>query len=328
MLSILRKETTGKLIKHSRLLTKLPYVLCLILALSVTACSYVYKDAHIRYHMINVDPDGKYTPSHPNIPFDPDDSIDDLGIYGKFLATLFEKVEAEDLGALIGPRHIVIYVHGGLNMSHNSIKRVDELHETLRKDGVYPIFINWRSFFFTTYGAHLGGIRQGKVSRLAPVTAPLYFITDIASALVRAPRAWVIQGSHVLNTLSERGVGFARRLLFGRKPTKDPNPVESAYVHYVPSDTPQRHTKLKNQIWWWVSTPGTLLLNPFVSEIGRPSWNMMLRRDKTLFRKPSEFRNDECLDKKNGRLTPEKRAECFQRTGGVAIFSRKTSNLY
>jgi pimeloyl-ACP methyl ester carboxylesterase len=72
-----------------------------------------------------------------------------------------------------------------------------------------------------------------------------------------------------------------------------------------------RHKKLHNQIWYWVTMPGTWILNPFVSEIGRPSWDIMQRRNKTLFRMPSEFEKEECADRSE---------RCQRGTGALAVF--------
>ena len=289
-------------------------------ALLATSCASVYTNPAVQYHMINVDQDGKYTPSPPNVRFDPNAGQDDPKVYEAFLADLFREVQDSRVYQTPGRKHLLIYVHGGLNLSRDSIKNVERLRGDISEDHIYPLFINWRSFFFTTYGEHLTSIRQGKPSRLASVTAPLYLLTDLAGAVARGPKALVIQGAHVLNTWRERGGRLVERLGGGERTTEDTNPKECAFIHYVPRMVPPRHTKLRNQIWYWVTMPGTWLLNPFVSEIGRPSWDIMQRRNQTLFRMPSEFEQGECADRSGRSLTPKERERCDRGTGALAVF--------
>ncbi|MBI3319943.1 MAG: hypothetical protein HYZ89_05100, partial [Candidatus Omnitrophica bacterium] len=290
--------------------------------LSITSCTSLYTERAVQYHMINVDKDGKYTPSPPGVRFHPNAGQDDPKVYEEFLDRLFQEVQDSRVYQTGARKHIVIYVHGGLNMYHNSIKNVEALYGTIGADGVYPIFINWRSFFFTTYGEYLTSVRQGKPSRLAPVTAPLYFVTDLASAVVRGPKALVIQGAHVLNTWRERGFRPVERIGAGERTTDDADP-KRPYIHYVPLMAQPRHTKLHNQVWYWVTMPGTWLLNPFVSEIGRPAWDIMQRRNQTLFRMPSEFEQGVCADRGGRVLTPEERERCYRGTGALAVFLQR-----
>lgn len=234
------------------------------------------------------------------------------------------------------PKRILIYVHGGLNMYHNSIKKVVELHDDIGDGDFYPIFINWRSFFFTTYGEHLGRIRQGQPSRLAPFTAPLYFMTDLLSAVVRGPRALSVQGGHILNTLRERTVKFPETIISTMQiiqhpiksliqhPIQDVTPkAKHPYIHYIKRNTKPRHAKLKNQIWYWVTMPGTWILNPFVSEIGRPSWDMMRRRNSVLFRTPAEYEQDECTPGSGRTTTSEGSEQCYRGTGALSVFLQR-----
>ena len=281
------------------------YLLAMAGALSVASCSYVYQNPLLEYHMINVEKDGTYTPSRAGVRFDPNASEDKREVYEAFLAQLFQEVKKS------GRKHLVIYVHGGLNMYHNSIKNVDRLYDTIDADGVYPIFINWRSFFFTTYADHLGRIRQGKPSRLAWVTVPLYLATDLASAVARGPKALSIQAAHVLNTWREEGSQLVERLGVGERGDEDKNLQERTYVHVIPKMARPRYKKLHNRLWYWVTMPVTWILNPFVSEIGRPSWDIMQRRDQTLFRMPSEFEKNECADLSE---------RCERGTGALAVF--------
>ena len=62
-------------------------------------------------------------------------------------------------------------------------------------DWYYPIFIMWKSDFYSTYGEHLIKIRQGhKINPWAgALTAPFVLGYDIAHAVVTLPRHWFYQ---------------------------------------------------------------------------------------------------------------------------------------
>jgi len=292
--------------------------------LCATSCSTVYHERIVEYHMINIDEKGQYTPAPPDRPFNQHGGTDIAKSYEVFLDNLFLEInkERDSEDQATAPKRILIYVHGGLTLHHNSIKQVVQLHDDIVEDGFYPIFINWRSFFFTTYGEHLGRIRQGQRTRWALLTAPLYLVTDLVSAVIRGPRALALQGAHVLNTFRERTVKFPQRTLrtvqgtikilqhpvqtlikhpvqtlirnpihsLVRQPISDPILEEKhPYLHQVESETSPRRTKLRNLVWYWVTIPAKVVLHPFISEIGRPSWEMMRRRNSVMFRKPKEF---------------------------------------
>ena len=90
------------------------YAVVLASALSITSCTSVYTNRAAEYHMINVDKDGKYTPSPPNVRFNPNAGQDDPGIYEEFLHRLFQEVETKaPVDEATGRKHVLIYVHGG-----------------------------------------------------------------------------------------------------------------------------------------------------------------------------------------------------------------------
>ena len=307
-------------------------------AVFVTSCATVYKNPDVEYHMINIDKDGKYTPAPHDVPFDPNAGKDDPTFYTQFLDQLFLKINdtSQSGDRATEPKRILIYVHGGLNMYHDSIKKVVELQDDITRDGFYPIFINWRSFFFTTYGEYLGRIRQGQPSHSAPLTAPLYLVTDLLSAVVRGPRALTVQSAHVLNTVREQTGKLPQTLrsviriiqhpiqsLFQR-PIQDLTPKDPPpYIYYIKRNTRPRYAKLKNQLWYVVTMPARVVLHPFVSEIGRSSWDMMHRRNSVLFRTPAEYEQDECTPGKGRTTTPEGAKQCYRGTGALAGFLQR-----
>lgn len=65
-------------------------------------------------------------------------------------------------------RRIVLFVHGGMNSSHQSIQRAADYSSEIladATDGAYPIFINWDSSLTSSYLDHLINLRQGRVAQ-------------------------------------------------------------------------------------------------------------------------------------------------------------------
>lgn len=98
------------------------------------------------------------------------------------------------------PPRILIFLHGGLNTQTGSVERTAELCKRISAEGYYPIFVNWQSSLFPSYGNHLFHIRQGEDWRegtLSTVggylTSPVYLAGDLTRALVRAPIATFFQ---------------------------------------------------------------------------------------------------------------------------------------
>ncbi len=117
------------------------------------------------------------------------------------------------------PVKVLIFIHGGLNQSEDSILRAgcwteaimknwdklpdckkpnynpNEIQPTLAKGGYFPIFINWRSWLVSTYGEHLVATRQGeRWSSLAGwASSPFVFLGDLGRAVFRAPIVWIQQ---------------------------------------------------------------------------------------------------------------------------------------
>lgn len=133
------------------------------------------------------------------------------------------------------PVKVLIFIHGGLNLSEHSILRAgcwteaimmgkehpypkcDEDNykpnkdpDTLAPEGYFPVFINWRSFLLSSYGEHLFTTRQGKKwSRTFGIaSSPFMFFGDVGRAISRAPMVWI----HEIDTAiaSFRGTHFLK----------------------------------------------------------------------------------------------------------------------
>ncbi|NOS81094.1 MAG: hypothetical protein HOP32_05870 [Nitrospira sp.] len=174
-----------------------------------------------------VDPTGNTSCEQPGTPFcngdhNPLVEYPSLTIqqYDQYLDTLIKNLvsgqsctpglnsyleEMQKKGAL--PK-ILIFLHGGLNTQTGSVERAAELCKRIADEGSYPIFINWQSSLFPSYGNHLLHIRQGEDWRGGPLSkisgylsAPVYFAGDLTRALVRAPIATFFQIRNDLETV-------------------------------------------------------------------------------------------------------------------------------
>lgn len=104
---------------------------------------------------------------------------------------------------------ILIFVHGGLNFQTETVERAAELQRSIFNDSdTYPIFINWQSSLFPSYGNHLFHIRQGEDWRQGLgsalggyATSPVYLATDLARAVVRAPTVTFFQVRNDIETV-------------------------------------------------------------------------------------------------------------------------------
>ncbi len=89
-------------------------------------------------------------------------------------------------------KKILIFVHGGLNAPSSSLQQADKEIQPIMAAGYYPIFLNWNSGIFETYGEHADRITQGLTddSFVRKVLSPLYVVADAGRALSRAPIVW------------------------------------------------------------------------------------------------------------------------------------------
>ncbi|NOS78500.1 MAG: hypothetical protein HOP35_11200 [Nitrospira sp.] len=122
--------------------------------------------------------------------------------------TLGTKSYLEQMRSKGATPKILIFLHGGLNTQTGSVERAAELCKRIADEGSYPIFINWQSSLFPSYGNHLLHIRQGEDWRGGPISklggylsSPIYFAGDVTRALVRAPIATFFQIRNDLETV-------------------------------------------------------------------------------------------------------------------------------
>ena len=203
---------------------------------------------------------------------------------------------------------LLIFIHGGLNGLKSSAERVRLHTGQILRDGYYPIYLNWNTSGFSSYGDQVLNVRQGERIDSYPndehrhkrrairaletaIGTPLYFIGDVLEGFVRAPASWLNQGTQLLET------GF----LALRSPdqtyggsrwpdVRDSNNVISLYEDKKPP------LNVTSRALFTATAPVKLLTVPFVDSLGKTAWDNMLRRSRAVIRTHSDLAQD-CFDR-------------------------------
>jgi len=216
-------------------------------------------------------------------------------------------------------KKVLFYVHGGLNTRSGSLERVvdkhweepsDEkeeklLYKKIMASGYYPIFINWHSGLFSTYGDHLFNIRQGEDSPvMGAITSPIYLGIDLARSIVRAPVVW---SSLLLNDLKSNpsiekeffdtsAIEIAKNISLPPDPNDElceekPSTGKKGKIHvYLGEDCRTPGEKLKYGLTYAVTLPITKLPSaPIIDSFGTSAWSNMKRRVQLLYNSDREY---------------------------------------
>jgi len=92
---------------------------------------------------------------------------------------------------------VLLFVHGGLNPPAESLQSADSELDRVIAAGYFPIYLDWNSDLFSSYGEHIANITQGQSDQNfgRGLQIPLYVLADIVRAAARAPIVWVNQGT-------------------------------------------------------------------------------------------------------------------------------------
>lgn len=199
-----------------------------------------------------------------------------LAIANEHFKMIISNIETFDYKG--GKRRIVIYIHGGLNTREKALERDIEKKPLLVDEGIYPIFINWRSGGFSSIKDHYFRIRDGEISRSAPLTSPVYIVGDIFRTVGGAPMAWWKEGWHAWKSSYDRE----------RKDTELMQKPDS-WSSQVKFAKDQKSGDLGRSALWWITSPAKIISTPVVHSLGKPGWDNMQRRVDTQFIKPIDF---------------------------------------
>ncbi len=193
---------------------------------------------------------------------------------------------------------LVFYIHGGMNNIHGAVAKAARLHETMLKDRVYPIFICWDSHPLTTYADHLVWVRFGRSRRdsnaweqgLAIASAPVRLASDLGKGIAEAPFAILQQLYNDASTINREWLEneIADRRYQSLRSDFEREPLKAIRIE-----------RGKNEKEWFekgfrvTAYIGTLPVKSALAGVlvglGRPMWENMSRRTKTMFRGRDEF---------------------------------------
>lgn len=155
-------------------------------------------------------------------------------------------------------------------------------YEDILNDCTYPIFINWDSGPFETYADHLFRIRQGEITSTAPLTSPIYLITDLAKIIVNAPKAWTVVGSNsISSTIGNNYTALSSDIELYNRKKREPK------VQFTANE--EEFSNFNRSVWWILTSPVKVVSTPITYTLAKPAWEMMLRRTNTPFYSPKDF---------------------------------------
>ena len=267
-------------------------ITALLFVIAITGCSNLPPvDGGATKHFIAVEPDGELAavrkPESKDIMKveNPDDLVDDETLYNNIIDGIKNHPRNSK-----GEIEVLIYVHGGLNSKKAAFDRVQSTYQTiLDESDMYPVFVNWRTGPFSSYGSHLVKIRQGEVSETAPLTSSVYFVTDAIETVVNAPKSWIVNGRAALQSIRKSEVDESERRLL-----QYVEPHDNGNIFYENENTEiSAIDGIKNFFAWWITSPVKAATTPIAYTMGRPTWDVMLRRTNTAFYTPSDLEPQE-----------------------------------
>lgn len=221
--------------------------------------------------------------------------------YDKYLDGLIEAVKTHFDGK---KKNLLLFIHGGLNGQEN--ERTIQLVQQIKRDTsneYYPIFVNWNSALFSSYGEHLTSVRQGNTDRWAWATSPTYLATDLGRGLIRAPVVW---WSLIANDLtswpSDKNNWFFNFFDLARS-ERNANKIADTLKNEPPDESfpfwlgPQApYTFWKDRVLDSATTaltyPIKFLSSPWIDALGKSAWENMLRRTDLLFHTEKDFQEN------------------------------------
>lgn len=202
---------------------------------------------------------------------------------------------------------IVVFVHGGLTDYQKALLLAKTRRDAMESEGIYPIFILWRSGLVPCYVSHLTDFRQGRtplknwIYRL--VLASTNVIADLGRGVSRFLRTSYYQGLIDLSVLKPRIENDADNV------KRYFNILRSRFCHSSEPELRLWKKRDEGTDWdqgtqdVWLSGdwhPRLEIFNPLkfafryavwplIDALGTSAWDVMLRRTYTLFRSPYEF---------------------------------------
>jgi hypothetical protein len=174
---------------------------------------------------------------------------------------------------------VVVYIHGGMLGIRKSVERSKVFSEAMKKDGKFPIIVNWESSFESSYFVdRLFNVRDGQYweynhkTFLHPLLAAVYLPGDILQGLVRSPFQWNEQFLHTKES-------------FYDSTDIDLNPQFIKNLNLIyPGARSNSLARSTGSLFSQYVIPGAIkpVSMVFLDGIGREAWNNMLFKTQAL----------------------------------------------
>lgn len=243
------------------------------LLLILTACSSSVYKGDARFHQIAATKHGNYDSLYA------DNDHGQCGL-NDHLEEIVDRIKRHPIDPESGRKKVLISIHGGLNTINSNIDRVNEHYKDAIDDGFYPIFIGWRSGAATTLKDRYFGVRNG-VDRPLYVTipsSPFYLVSDVLKGVASIPESFWDQGANFTGTHIKRIRGF-HELDISNYQTDYSN-IDLYYTGRGDEKSFLESTGYATR----QIIPGItrIVTTPLIEGVADKSWNIMLRRAKTL----------------------------------------------
>jgi pimeloyl-ACP methyl ester carboxylesterase len=276
---------------------------------SSTACYRIGPGFDPAHHLIYVDGDGGMRRAYDTT---------EARVTGNVAGEVLEDSSARQaIGALMehlresGSDTITLYFHGGLVTNPGARADAAALGAELEREGHYPLFVGWQSGWLPTFGDHITSVRQGQVwSPLAGwLSAPLIIVADLGRSVARAPLGMLQQaadycttwrgalsdsvrrarGDHACPTFSDdvraRRVNVRRALdREEREGSRDSLRLTLGDYHSTLPRTLGRTFSA-----YATAIPKALVTGPLVDGFGAGTYENILRRTQTMFRRREDI---------------------------------------
>lgn len=256
-------------------------LLALSLLLSLTACTTALQTPVKTKNVLLFDKHGR--PLDPSKVRGRDFAFFDGPGYSAHVDAILDEMEQHPLKE--GKRHVVIFIHGGLNTPVGTVNRATKQSQMILDSGVYPLFLNWASPLTTSYSDHLFRVSQGKYYRKSRA---IFFLNkmrvDLARALLRWPEIyWDTIAAFMRGTRGQGRDACQPRMGYGEYLADTASDAKVVFVEKG-CDCMTRRELWKDKALHFLTSPISYgVAQPVVDTGGSGSWNVLLRRTDVLF---------------------------------------------
>lgn len=179
---------------------------------------------------------------------------------------------------------MLFLVNGGLNHVAAIRGQAKEQIPLMIRDGYYPVFLAWDSALLSSYGEQVAYVRNGILRESIQATSPFTMVGDLLASIPYAPVILYNQSGRFLDSTVNSKDRADYRL---EKFEYFPYARNSKNIRYGGDEIEARdHLKTAR---YFALTPLRLPASVLAQEIGKRTWEGMVRRTRNIVHHPGEF---------------------------------------